>query len=314
MTPSGMSMEAWHVRSHTTVRRSLAPLALALAAIVIIPAQALGKALVRFIHAVPGVGTATVNLDTGSGLHPVGSVGFGEASRWLSMRAGSFTWTLTSGGRSLVRGTATLGDGVYDAVVLDKKSGVSLGLYRVRAGRPGTSLVRVIHAAPELGSPELTVDAKLAAKSMSFTTATPYLSVSPGTHILGAVKPGTSTALVPRAEVRLRPGIAYSAVVVGSRGQPVRVVTVVDRGAPLTRASTRRPGAVAPARLLASAAAGSLMVKPGDSLWSIARGLLPAGASNTEIEHKMAEIWDRNAHRIGTKDPNLVFSGQRLLI
>ncbi len=60
------------MRTHTTVRRSLAPLALALAAIVIIPAHALGKVLVRFIHAVPGVGPATVNLDTGSGMHPVG--------------------------------------------------------------------------------------------------------------------------------------------------------------------------------------------------------------------------------------------------
>jgi len=129
-------------RAHPpTVRRSLAPLALALAAIVIIPAQALGKALVRFIHAVPGVGTATVNLDTGTGMHPVGSVGFGQVSGWLSMRAGSFKWALTSGGRSLVHGTATLGDGVYDAVVLDKKSGVSPGVYRVRTGRPGSSLV-----------------------------------------------------------------------------------------------------------------------------------------------------------------------------
>lgn len=174
--------------------------------------------------------------------------------------------------------------------------------------------MRVIHAAPELGSPELTLDAKVAARSLSFASATPHLSVSRGAHVLRAVKPGTSTALVPQARVRLRPGVAYSAVVIGSRGQPVRVVTVVDRGAPLTRASTRRASAAAPADSLASAGGGSIMVKPGDALWSIARGMLAAGASDTEIEHKLLELWDRNAHRIGTNDPNLIFSGQRLLI
>lgn len=302
------------MRTHATVRRSLALLALVLAAIVIIPAQALGKALVRFIHAVPGVGTATLNLDTGTGMHPVGSVGFGQVSGWLSMRAGSFKWALTSGGRSLVHGTATLGDGAYDAVVLDAKSGVSLGVYRTQTGRPGSSLVRVIHAAPELGSPELTLDSRVAAKSLSFTSATPYLSISPGAHVLGAVKPRTGAALVPGARVTLRPGVAYSAIVVGSRGQLVRIVTVVDRGAPLTRPSTRRVSTGAPADGHASASGGSIMVKPGDSLWSIARGMLGAGASVPEIEHRVGEIWDRNAHRIGTRDPNLIFSGQRLLI
>ncbi len=89
----------------------------------------------------------------------------------------------------------------------------------------------------------------------------------------------------------------------------VRVVTVVDRGAPLTR-----PASTAAAGNRAAATGGSVMVKPGDSLWSIARSLLPAGASNLEIDHKLVEIWDRNAHRIGTNDPNLIFSGQRLLI
>ncbi len=298
------------MRTRRSVRRSLTFLTLALSAVVVIPAQALGQALVRFIHAVPGVGTATVDLDTGTGMHPVGSVGFGQVSGWLSMRTGSFRWALTGGGKTLVRGTATVGGGAYDIVVLDRKSGVGLGVYRTQAGRPGTSLVRVIHAAPELGSPELTLDSKLAVKSLSFTAATPYLSVSPGAHVLGAMKPGTSTSLVPGGTVKLVPGVAYTAVVVGSRGQPVRLVTVIDRGAPLTRpAATPGGSSRGPA-----ASSRSVMVKPGDSLWSIARSLLPPGANDAAIEHKVTEIWDRNVSRIGTNDPNLIFSGQRLLI
>ena len=301
-------MEASPVHARRSVRRSLASLALALTATILIPAQALGKALVRFIHAVPGVGTATVELDTGSGLHPVGSVGFGQVSGWLSMRSGSFKWALTGAGKTLVRGTATVGDGAYDIVVLDRKSGVSLGVYRAQAGRAGTSLVRVIHAAPELGAPELTLDSKVAVKSLNFTAATPYVSVNPGAHVLGAMKPGTNTSLVHDA-VTLTPGTAYSAIVIGSRGQMVRVVNVVDRGAPLTRAASA--GAAAKP---STGSGGSIVVKSGDSLWSIARGLLPPGASNAEIERKLVEIWDRNAIRIGTGDPNLIFTGTRLLI
>lgn len=299
--------------THPSVRRSLAPAAMALAAVIVVPAQAVGKALVRFVHAVPGVGRATVNLDTGTGMHPVGSVRFGQVSGWLSLRAGSFKWALSSSGQSLVHGTATLGNGVYDIVVLDKRSGVSLGVYQVRAGRPGSSLVRVIHAAPELGSPALSLDSRVTVKRLSFTAATPYLSVNPGAHVLGALKPGTSTAVLPGTKLSLKPGVAYSAVVIGSRGQMVRVVTVVDRGAPLTRSSTRSASPAAAGREAATRR-GSVMVKPGDSLWSIARSLLPAGASDTEIQHKLVEIWNHNAHRIGTGDPNLIFSGQRLLI
>ncbi|MDQ2897851.1 MAG: LysM domain-containing protein [Actinomycetota bacterium] len=110
----------------------------------------------------------------------------------------------------------------------------------------------------------------------------------------------------------LKSGVAYSAIVVGSRGQMVRVVTVVDRGAPLTRSVPRRP-ATAAVSSHASASSSSVMVKPGDSLWSIARSLVPAGANDAEIEHRLVELWTRNARRIGTNDPNLIFSGQRLL-
>lgn len=295
------------MRTRRSARRSLASLAIALTATVLIPAQALGRALVRFIHAVPGVGTATVELETGGGLHPIGSVGFGQVSDWLSVRSGSFRWALTRGGRTLVRGTATVGNGAYDIVVLDKHSGVSLGVYRAQAGRPGTSLVRVIHAAPELGAPELTLDSKVAVKSLSFTAATPYVSVTPGAHVLGAMKPGTQTSLV-HDPVTLTPGVAYSAVVIGSRGQMVRVVNVVDRGAPLTRTGPRRRGS------RAATGNSSVIVRPGDSLWSIAAGLVGPGASNAEIQHKLVEIWNRNAIRIGTGDPNLIFSGTRLLV
>ena len=292
-----------HKRS--SPRSRLAPFVLAVMALVLAPAQALGRALIRFMHADPGIGTATVDVTADGHETKVGSIGFGQVSPWRSIRSGSFTWALDGRGKTLAKGTATVGDGAYDVVVLDKSAGVSLGIYKASPGRAGASLVRVIHAAPELGSPELTLDSKPAVKSLSFTQATPYLSVSPGVHSLAAMKAGDKTPLVSVSGVKFSPGVAYSAIVIGSRGQRVRVVTVVDRGAPLSRSASRPT---------ASSSRGSIVVKPGDSLWSIAMSLLPSGAGAAQIEHKVLQIWDRNAERIGTGDPNLIFAGQRLLV
>jgi hypothetical protein len=315
-------MKPVDTKKHSPVNRSLSVLVLGLCLWLLIPAQALANALIRFIHAVPGVGKATVQINDGSGNVAIGSIGFGQATPWHGVRSGSFQWALQGGGKTLVKGTSTVGNGAYDIVVLDKSSGVSLGIYKARAGKPGTSLVRVIHAAPELGSPELTVDSKEAVKSLAFTQATPYVSLPPGVHTLGAMKPGGTVSLVSGGRVTLASGVAYSAIVVGSRGQRVRVVAVVDRGAPLTRSSSsgsagssKSSGSSGSSGSSSSASSsGSVVVKPGDSLWSIARGLLPSGASDVAIEHKVVAIWDANAKRIGTGDPNLIFSGTRLLL
>jgi hypothetical protein len=156
------------------------------------------------------------------------------------------------------------------------------------------------------------LDSKAAVHSLSFTHATPYLSVAPGAHTLGAMRPGDTAPLI-KAQVKLSPDKAYSAVVVGSRGQQVRVVSLVDRGAPLVRPSSTH---TASTRSSAPQEAGAhtIIVKPGDSLWSIARQLLPPGAGSKQVEAKLVQIWDRNQGRIGTGDPNLIFPGTHLLV
>jgi len=293
------------VRGKHRTRRSLAPLVLGLCVWLVWPAQSLASALVRFIHGVPGVGTVTVKLGGAS----VGAIGFGQSTQWHNVRTGSFHWNLVEGGKALAQGTASVASGTYDIVVLDKTSGVGLGIYKTQAGKAGTSLVRFIHAARELGSPEFTLDSQPATKSLSFTQATPYLSVNPGAHSLAALRVGDRTPLVPGTRVSLRPDVAYSAIVLGSRGQRVQVVTVVDRGAPLTRsvkASTQ------PQTTAGQSPSNTVLVRPGDSLWTIARGQLPAGASDHAVQLKLLALWTLNANRVGTGDPSLIFPGQRL--
>jgi LysM repeat protein len=302
------------MRSHV-VRRGMVPLVLGVTFGLVMPAQGFAKAVVRFVHGVPGVGRATVSVSRGGQSTTIGSIAFGQVTRWHSLRAGAFRWTLTKGGTRLAGGSATIGNGAYDIVVLEQRSKVRLGIYRDRGGRSGTSLVRVIHGAPEFGAPALTVDGKVAVKSLAYTHATPYVALSPGTHTLGAVKPGTKMPLVSARETTAA-GKAYSAIVLGTRGQQVRVVTLVDRGAPLVRDSSsdvseqrrKRAGARAGAR------GSTVMVKPGDSLWSIARTLVGPSASDEDVERRLVEIWDDNERRIGTGDPNLIFPGTRLRV
>jgi hypothetical protein len=302
-------MKTSTVRSLCARKRSLAPLALTVCAWLLWPAQSFGRALIRFVHGVPGVGRATVHVDDGTGDHDVGTVGFAQSTAWHSVRSGRFRWTLEGGGKKLATGRATVGHGAYDIVVLERGMKVWLGVYKAKAGRAGTSLVRVIHGAPELGAPELMVDGKEAVKSLGYRQATPYVTLPAGTHTLGAMRPGDSTPLVSGAHISVMPGKAYSAIVLGTRGQRVRVVSVVDRGAPLAR---RPASKAAPVSGRPPSRPGTVVVRSGDSLWAIARRLVGSRASNGAVERKLVAIWNLNARRIGTGDPNLIFPGTRL--
>lgn len=230
-----MGTVAERVQNNRLWRRSLASAMLGLCLWLVLPAHGLARALIRFLHAAPGVGRATITVNDGTGSHTVGAVDFSQATPWRSIRTGTFHWSVRGGVKTLASGTATVGRGAYDIVVLDAGPGLRLGIYESSGGRPGRSLLRVIHAAPGLGSPRVQLDSGVAAASLRFTRATPYLSVTPGLHTLSATGPGDSAPLVPADRVQLTSGDAYSAVVVGSRGQMVRTVSVVDRGAPLVR-------------------------------------------------------------------------------
>jgi hypothetical protein len=282
------------------------------------PAQAFAAALIRFIHAVPGVGTVTVDVHAGGVEQPVGSIGFGQVTPFRSVRAGSFRWTLRRSGKILATGTSVVGTGVFDIVILYRPGGVQLGVYRAAGAKPGTSLVRAIHAAPELGSPMFMLDSHTLADRLAYGHASPYFSITPGSYSVSAMKPwlmkpGDPT-LAHANGVNFVPGEAYSVITVGTRGQMVRVVRVLDRGAPLTRPVSLSK-MVNPEPMVGSSmgTSGSVMVRPGDSLWSIASRMVGPSASGEEIHNRLVALWNTNKHRLGT-DPNLIFPGQRLIL
>jgi nucleoid-associated protein YgaU len=56
-----------------------------------------------------------------------------------------------------------------------------------------------------------------------------------------------------------------------------------------------------------------VVVRPGDSLWLIARRLLPARAPDSAIADAVARLYGANRRTIGP-DPDLLDPGQRLLV
>jgi nucleoid-associated protein YgaU len=79
-------------------------------------------------------------------------------------------------------------------------------------------------------------------------------------------------------------------------------------GAPTTPAQARGSGrsrGVERAR-------GLYVVRPGDSLWSIAAHLLGDAASDARIAGEVDRLWQLNEHRIETGSPDLLMVGTRL--
>jgi nucleoid-associated protein YgaU len=56
----------------------------------------------------------------------------------------------------------------------------------------------------------------------------------------------------------------------------------------------------------------SYLVRPGDSLWSIAVALRGSHASVAAVTREVRRLWALNRDRIGTGDPDLLPTGVRL--
>lgn len=287
------------------------------------PAQALAKAIGRFVHAVPGAGAAKLTF-TGTGApSPLGPAGFGEASHYAPVPTGPITWRLTGAdsGKLLASGRARLSPGAYTVLAISHRKGVELRFFRNTAGAGKDAQVRLIHAAPELGSPDLRLGDRIVARGVRFNQSTPYLHVAPGTYSLAATPPGSASRVVSRDGVRLDRGTVSTGIVLGTAGQRARILVLADRvlpapepSHPATRARPRRTAPAAhraPAQIGAHPG-GSVTVRQGDSMWAIARRALGGQATDARIDREVHRLWSLNARHIGTGDPNLIFPGQHL--
>jgi nucleoid-associated protein YgaU len=58
----------------------------------------------------------------------------------------------------------------------------------------------------------------------------------------------------------------------------------------------------------------SYRVRPGDSLWSIARRQLGPQATNGQLARQVNRLWELNEERIGTGDPSMLHVGTVLTL
>ncbi|MCW2622228.1 MAG: Peptidoglycan-binding LysM [Frankiales bacterium] len=99
--------------------------------------------------------------------------------------------------------------------------------------------------------------------------------------------------------------------------EPAAPTTEPSLDWPTTVGESARPAAVAPAAVPAAAdPAGtgkqpSVVVRPGDSLWSVAAAHLPATASDRQIAQAWPSWWAANRDVVGA-EPDVLHPGQRL--
>jgi hypothetical protein len=263
------------------------------------PAAAHAGGAVRFVHAVPGAGTATLR----AGGVTVGAEGFGGVSRYAALSGGAGELTLVAGGRTLARAPLPVtGDRRYTVVALLRDGEVALATFPDERAKPGVAKLRVIHAVPELGAPQIWVDGKKVLDRLAYRSASPYLTVKGGRHTYAAKSASGGTLL--SGTLDLRAGTASTGIVVGSRGEKVHLVPALDDSA---KAAPKPKRKAAP-----GGGSASYTVRAGDSLWSIARRRLGAHASDAAIARRLVRIWNANARRIGTGNPDLIRPGTRL--
>jgi hypothetical protein len=158
----------------------------------------------------------------------VGPASYAQVTPYVKVSPGSAQIALRGGGGAN-QVTQTLTDGGnYTAIALARGSkGFALKLYRDGHARKGTARLRVIHAAPELGSPDVKLGQRAVAEKLAFKEATPYLSESPGSYDLAVTKPGGSAPIFQHG-VALSAGVATTAILSGSGGAPEKVITATD--------------------------------------------------------------------------------------
>src|SRR4051794_35247841 len=184
-------------------------------------ARGAGSAEVRFVQASPGASAASLQITShGRKVSDGGSIAFGEMGGYVRVAAGRAKFSVegATAMQSLSAGHS------YTVIALAKDGkGVSLEVLKDGSAHSGKARLRVVHAAPELGSPDIRLGHRVIAQKVSFRDATPYVTVAPGSYKLAVTKPGGKDVVFART-VSLSAGTASTAIVAGSAGQRERVI------------------------------------------------------------------------------------------
>jgi hypothetical protein len=254
-------------RGETKVSIGLALTSLMLVALP--AASASASARVRFVNARGGTEPIVLQVTVGGRRAPAGDPrASGEAGELVEVPSGRAEMSLTgaSGARVPGKTRSMLADGASYTVIALPKGDKGFALQTLRNGKaiPGEAKLRVFHAAPELGSPDIRLGRRTIAQGLEFRAATKYLTVDPASYPLAVTKPDGG-APVFKERVSLAAGTATTVVAAGSAGSPEQLIqvndsTVMPHGAPQTGLGAVADAGVAPwlLALLAALVAGAL--------------------------------------------------------
>ena len=201
-------------------------------------ASAAAESQVRFVNADPALRSAQLQVVTGGSAKPAGAAaGYGEVAPYAKAPSGVVQFKVAGDGGA--QAGASLVDGQrYTVVAFAKGEGSELKMFQDSAAKGGSASLRVLHAAPELGTPDVKLGSRTIAEKVAFKSATKYLSVSPGSYELGAWAPNGDKPVAMK-RITLSAGTASTAIMAGSGGRPATVIftsdnTATPAGAPET--------------------------------------------------------------------------------
>jgi hypothetical protein len=88
--------------------------------------------------------------------------------------------------------------------------------------------LRLIHASPELGEPDVVLGGEMVSAGAKYREATKYWTVSPGDYELRVENPENGKPVLEPQQLALAAGTSSSAVIVGGGGEMAQTVLLSD--------------------------------------------------------------------------------------
>ncbi len=141
---------------------------------------------VRVIHAAPGAGNVDVFVD---GKKLLSNFAFGKITDYVELSTGSHKFQVAPAGKgagdSVITANATISSGKFYTVAAlgTKESGFSAKVFADDTSiLSNKARVRVYHLSPNAGPVKVAAGGKTVISELSYTNASSYLAVAPGTY------------------------------------------------------------------------------------------------------------------------------------
>ena len=198
-------------------------------------ASAWADAKVRFVHAIPGFGPASLSATQGGIDQEIDArARFGEIGSYANVPAGQVTFELgesPANGPALAEAQAKLRNRGYYTVVGMRDGSERLMVLPEGGAEGGEARMRAVNAAGELGDVDVRLGDLPVAESVGVGDASSYKTVEPGAYAVQVVSPKDGSMIASQGAVTLTAGTSSTAFVIGTGGEPVQTIVAADRTA-----------------------------------------------------------------------------------